>query len=143
MEQAKKPCILIYSGNFSPITLNHIKYLEFVKSKLEENYRVDKAYLVPVCEQVLKKKFNGGAPLEDDDRKDLIEALITDVGNSWLVPFYGLLESDDPESLGWATREIIKLVGDESYTFITIMPIHKIDIVVRICSNLIRNKAYN
>ncbi len=68
--------VLIYSGNFCPITMNHIKYLEFVMAKLSDTYLVDRVYLVPVSDSVLKKKFNGSTPIDDDDRIGLINALI-------------------------------------------------------------------
>ena len=99
---------------------------------------MERAYIVPVSDQMLKKKFNGAAPIDEDDRKALIEALIEDSPEhkSWLTPFYGLLDQEDLESLGHATKEIRKLVSlefpEQAFTFITLMPMHKLDICVMI-----------
>jgi hypothetical protein len=86
-----------------------------VKAKLQGQYQVERAYIVPVSDQVLKKKFNGAAPIDEEDRKALIEALIEDSPEykSWLKPFYGLLDQEDLESLGHANKEIIKQVSLE------------------------------
>ena len=55
---------------------------------------MERAYIVPVSDQMLKKKFNGAAPIDEEDRKALIEALIDDSPENkiWLKPFYGLLD---------------------------------------------------
>ncbi len=61
----------------------------------------------------------------------------------WVKPYYGLLEMDDPESLGWATRQIIKEVSsefpNEEFTFISILPMHKLDIAVRIAMSYVKS----
>ena len=100
----RQNCILIYTGAFAPITGNHIKFIEFIKDKISSDYEVLRAYLVPFNESTLRKKFNGASPLEDFDRKAIIEAYLSE-GPDWIKPFFGLMETD--ESIGSVTRDII------------------------------------
>lgn len=92
----------------------------------------------------MKKKFNGSTALDDEDRKELIEGMIggsNEELKKWLVPYYELMESNDTENLGGATRDIIKKCIEEEgmpkdTTFITILPMHRIDMTVRISESI-------
>jgi hypothetical protein len=61
------------------------------------------------------------------------------------VPYFGLMESNDTENLGGATKEIIKICMESAegiardVTFITVMAMQKLDGVIRISQSL----AYN
>ena len=54
------------------------------------------------------------------------------------MPFFGLMESNDTENLGGATKDIIKICMEseegiaKDVTFITVMAMQKLDGVVRI-----------
>lgn len=64
----------------------------------------------------------------------------------WLVPYYDLMESSDAENLGSATRDIIKKCIEEEgiakdTTFVTILPMHRIDMTVRISESIAYNEV--
>ena len=61
------------------MTSKHRNYLTFAKDQLEgmHGFKVVKAYIVPHNESVLRKKFNGALPLEDDERMLALEAEIS------------------------------------------------------------------
>lgn len=95
-----------------------------------KGYSVTRAYIVPLNESVLRKKYNGSTPLEDEDRKALILSQL-ESSNDWIKPYFGLLESGEI----YASREIMKEYNQGSTsttTFITIMSMHKLNIAVRI-----------
>ena len=100
-----------------------------------------KAFLIPVSDQVMKKKYNGSAALEDEDRKEIIDRMISNKELE-IEAFYGMMEGAI-ESLGEATKEIIKKCMEEGMakdtTFITVLPMHRLDMAVRITDSI----AYN
>jgi hypothetical protein len=100
-----------------------------------------KAFLIPVSDQVMKKKYNGSAALEDEDRKEIIDRMVSNKELE-IEAFYGMMEGAT-ESLGEATKEIIKKCMEEGMakdlTFITVLPMHRLDMAVRITDSI----AYN
>lgn len=70
---------------------------------------------MPVCDQVMKKKYLGATALDDEDRKEVIERMIAsnEEMKKWLTPFYGLMDQNDTENLGGATKDIIKKCLEE------------------------------
>ena len=86
-----------------------------------------KAFLVPVCDQVMKKKYLGATALDDEDRKEVIERMVSsnEEMKKWITPYYELMEANDTENLGGATKNIIlKCLEEEGLpkdtTFITV-----------------------
>ena len=76
MEEAKSlDSILIMSGGFLPLHEGHIRRLTFCRESLEAslNTRIVKAYIVPLNESAIRKRFNGGAPIDDDERIETIK----------------------------------------------------------------------
>jgi hypothetical protein len=125
MVETHKPAILVYSGTFCPLTAKHKDVARFAKHNLEtqHGYRVEKIYFVALPESVLRKKFNGSVPLENEDRAETIKA---ELPGQEELPFLDLLEND--ESPGWATKELMKAHAD--HTIISLLPIHKLNSAV-------------
>ena len=42
------------------------------KEFIARGYSVNRAFIVPLNESALRKKYNGSIPLEDEDRKGII-----------------------------------------------------------------------
>ena len=74
------------------------------KEFIERGYSVNRAFIVPLNESALRKKYNGSIPLEDEDRKGIILSQLESNRNEWIKPYFGLLESADIN----ASREIMK-----------------------------------
>ena len=96
----------------------------------------------------MKKKYLGATAIDDEDRKEIIERMINsnEEMKKWLTPYYGLMEDNDTENLGGATKEIIKKCLEEegmpvNTTFITILPMHRLDMSVRITESIAYNEA--
>jgi hypothetical protein len=82
--------------------------------------------------------------LDDEVRRKLIERFCKSNEKEWLTPYFGLMESNDTDNMGGATKDIIKMCMEEEamprdVTFITVMPMHKLDGMVRVSQSL----AYN
>ena len=58
----------------------------------------------------MKKKYLGATAIDDDDRKEIIERMVAsnEEIKKLLTPYYGLMEDNDTDNLGGATKEIIK-----------------------------------
>jgi hypothetical protein len=63
----------------------------------------------------MKKKYLGATAIDDDDRKEIIQRMVcsNEEMKKSLVPYYGLMENNDTDNLGSATKEIIKKCLEE------------------------------
>ena len=61
-----KPFVIIFSGSFSPLHMNHIRMIIFTKNQLEKSYgyTVVGAFIIPNGDAPLRKKFNGSLPMK-------------------------------------------------------------------------------
>ena len=128
--------MIIFTGSFNPIHINHLRLLEFVKNDLEKSFKYDviSGFVVPTHDQALRKKHGGTLPISKEHRKNLILSAVEDM--SWVIPYFEIIDGVENEGLGKANQDIASLMKDNygqmKVTIIQMQGIDNIEIAVKI-----------
>jgi len=135
-----KNAVLLYTGSFCPIHLNHIRTIIRARELFTtKGFHVLALYVIPTHDDSLKKKLNS-LPISKEHRLAMLKLAITPDFQKWVAIVDSFLTEGKIRNLGIGEvrRQIVRTV-EETYKgadvkFITVMGIDNIETAIRVAS---------